>query len=317
MTRGPQVTLTVWAVGFANGSCAEVRSSLARLRRRLRPHLRHVRIRIIGFKLNANALQRARSRGQAPHIVVLTPSLATWSRLPAAGAKGPRAVRSRVWPWGLPWLSPAWRKRCDSDNARMRCLLKFFHFIALRNQQPAVAYADTEDVGDAMVSTASSWQLPELTLIAREAGLQRYACFQCQLGRSVRARPTAFLTNFRPPSEYIIGPSQWPPYIHIESKVHYRGPLRLPCGCGVLHRRLTRCHSQERFVHSRLLTKATMDTLLAGALNRALVDILDYGELLREGPYRVAIIDDINITDAEDAAPRAGGGRVLNNKRKR
>ncbi len=303
MTRGPEGTLTVWAVGFPKGSRAEVRSSLARLRRRLRPHLRHVRIRIIIFRLSANALQRARSRSQAPHIVVLTPSLATWSRLPAAGAKGPRAVRTRVWPWGLPWLSPAWRKRCESDNVRMRCLFKFFHFVALREHQPAVVYADTEDVGDAMISTASSWQLPELSLIAREAGLQRYACSQCRLGRSARARPTAFLTNFRPPSDYFIGPSRWPPYISIENKLHYQGPLRLPCGCGVFHRRLTRDDSQKPFIRSRLLTKATLDTLFAGALNRALIDVLNYGELLREGPDKAAIIDDVSITDAEDATP--------------
>ncbi len=305
--HSPKGSLIVWTVGLPIKSRADVKRALTHLRRRFRVRLRHLRIHIVHFRLTLTALRRARGRGPRPHIALLTPSLATWSRLPAAGRAGPKAVRSRTWPWGLPWLSKPWRQRCEADNSRLRHLLQLFELLALSRDAPTVIDADTEDIGDAKVSTASAWQLPELALVARAGGLQRYACYQCWLGQSARPRPTAFLLNFCPPTDLIIGPSQWPQYHVVQGKAVYDGPLQLPCGCGRWHKQLKRdIFTTSSFSSSPLFTFSTLRTLFTGALKHAVHRHFELDDLLQTGEVNVG---ELELTDAEETAPAPTGAQ--------
>ncbi len=285
-------------VGFQKESQADARRSLISLRRRLGASLKHFRIRLIALRFPLPALRRAQKGGQAPDIVLLTPAFATWSRLPAARPVGPRAIRSRTWPWGLPWLTAAWRRRCGADNARMKHLLQLFQQFVFRDKPCIIIYTDSEDIGDATVSTASSWQLEELKWIAKAGGLKRWSCFQCLLGESDRPRPTAFLTNCQLASPFVIGPAQWPNYTYHGGKARYQGPLKLPCGCGQWHNAVAKTKGIRDEVNSRkLLTAATWDMLLISALTSTRRIMFAGSELLREGAQDVEPSSHITIAD--------------------
>ncbi len=323
MTPALTGTATVWVVGFRKESLADARLALISLRRRLGTNLKCFRIRLIAFRFPLPALRRAQKGGQAPDVVLLTPAFATWSRLPAAGPVGPRAIRSRTWPWGLPCLSTAWRRRCGTDNVRMKHLLQLFQQLALRHNPAIIVYTDSEDIGDATVSTASSWQLDELRCIARAGGLQRWSCFQCLLGASDRPRPTAFLTNCHLTSPFVIGPTRWPNYIYQGGKARYQGPLKLPCGCGQWHHSVANVKGIRNKAPSRkLLTPAAWDMLLASALTSARSLQICGAELLREGAMKVdpsnhitingeetTDVDSVDAIDAMEAHPRQGQER--------
>ncbi len=288
----------MWVVGFRKESQADARVALISLRRRLGASCKHFRIRLIAFRFPLPALRRAQKGGRAPDVVLLTPAFATWSRLPAAGPVGPRAIRSRTWPWGLPWLSAAWRRRCGTDNARMKHLLQLFQQLIFRDNPAIIVYTDSEDIGDATVSTASSWQLDELKCIAKAGGLKRWSCFQCLLGESDRPRPTAFLTNCTLTSPFVIGPAQWPNYTYHGGKARYQGPLRLPCGCGHWHNSVASTKGiLSKATNRKLLTLATWDMLLTSALYSAHKLNICGSELLREGSQEVVPSNHIIITD--------------------
>ena len=57
------------------------------------------------------------------HILLLAQGFVTWSRMPALNSRGPRAIRSSIWPWGYPWLDTSQSVKCEADNAE---LIKMF-----------------------------------------------------------------------------------------------------------------------------------------------------------------------------------------------
>ncbi len=178
---------------------------------------------------------------------------------------------------------------------------------------PTLVYADCEDIGDAKVSTASSWQLEELRHIATAGKLQRSSCFQCLLGESDRPRPTAFLTNFALSSPFVIGPSLWPSYTYHQGKACYNGPLKLPCGCGQTHRSLKRARgNDEDTSRSSLLTSSTIHIIFESAIHTALRSNYRYSDLLRKGDTDV-VASDSEPTEAEDAPSPSARARNNNN----
>jgi hypothetical protein len=117
-------------------------------------------------------------------IVILSPPCGSWSRANYSEKPGPKPVRSRAHPWGLPGLKFGQLRRMENGN-------EFIHFairaIATaqgckrRGRRVCTILEHPEDLGRVPKGVpASIWQLPNLRAAFAEFPYVTAAGYQCQ-----------------------------------------------------------------------------------------------------------------------------------------
>ena len=159
----------------------------------------------------------------------------TWSRARHSGSPGPKPLRSRQHPLGLPSLPPEHQHVLASHNQA----LVFAIMCAEIAQQfcPAVSiiWVAPEDLaGHVQTGPPSVWQIRETTqLQSRTSGVVRGVAYSCELGAADYTRPVGFLTNV--PGLIRELRQGWPVFQHRGPVIRYRGPLPQSCACGSKH----------------------------------------------------------------------------------
>ena len=163
------------------------------------------------------------------------PPCSTWSRARHSGSPGPKPLRSRQHPLGLPSLPPEHQHVLASHNQA----LEFAVMCAEIAQQfcPAVSiiWVAPEDLGGhVQTGPPSVWQIRETTqLQSRTSDVVRGVAYSCELGAAEYTRPVGFLTNV--PGLIRELRRGWPVFQHRGPVLRYRGPLPQSCACGSKH----------------------------------------------------------------------------------
>ena len=160
-------------------------------------------------------------------FVFVSPPCSTWSRARHSNRDGPRPLRDRVHPLGLPRLSPT-----EAEQVRVGNILVFFSLAVLRAVTSArrrgfevtAVLEHPEDLGVARHGfPASIWQLPEVRALHR-TGFRSAALHQCRFGADY-PKPTRLLSNAA--SLASLGLVQDPRF---DPDGKYVGPLSRRCG---------------------------------------------------------------------------------------
>ena len=126
-------------------------------------------------------------------VVIVTPPCNTFSRARCNKGTGPPPIRSRVYPWGFPWLYGVRKDKIDTANNLMR---KSFEVLRLCGEMLIpYLFEFPEDLGGCrQLSPASAWQLPELRNIAADTHATSYAIYQDDYGAPYM-KPTVFFVD--------------------------------------------------------------------------------------------------------------------------
>ena len=164
--------------------------------------------------------------------VFASPACSTWSEAVKADGATPKQVRDRQHPWGIPWLDPPLRARCDQANCMITFTLAVLEAAARSTRMGSPVWAvleHPEELGRTTSGWAASiWQLRRTRALLQQ-GFRTMALHQCSFGAQV-ARPTRMVTNL-PGLE---GPIFWG-LPALDEHGHYLGPL--PRRCGHAHAR--------------------------------------------------------------------------------
>lgn len=223
----------------------------------------------------------ARIPDGAPTAVIGIPSNTTWARARHGHPRGPQPLRDRQWPWGLPWLSPTDRDIVEHANGELRYIMTVITEALRRSPETFIMLLHPEQLGPAQRGTpASIWDLPELRVWARRAGMMRAATFQCRFESTDFRMPTGILVSHRLNSKlFNLG---WP-WLHHHAP-HYRGPLPSFCACG------RPAHRSRQSPKGRVQHRAEAPLIKDSLLRYLLAVIcrestgLPVAELLRKGP---------------------------------
>ncbi len=225
--RRPQVAL----VGLTHQQLAEHRAAWGTLLQSRWDRLPHIAI----FEFTPHGMTHFQANMLNIDAAVLLPHLPTWSRLPHLNSLGPRPLRSRDHPWGLPQLTPTLAERVNAENGLLQLLLASLDsFLEQKagDAEKRIMLLLPEDLGACSRGRpASPWQLPQLAELARRHNLQRGALQQCRLGPGRTASPTGLLHNL--PLAAGTYRQGWPRLK--PGTDHYQGPLPPRCGCGRRH----------------------------------------------------------------------------------
>ncbi len=172
------------------------------------------------------------------HYLLLVPKLPTWSRLPALNTRGPRPMRSRRFPWGMPWVHGNISSRLNDEHVLIQmtfdCINSFLRLAGETNATRWLTLISPEDLGPVGDDAPPSlWQLKELQQLAERFQLHRAAFCQCRHAPSKHARPTGILASHPLPPG--VSKKGWP-----KISDSYLGPLPRTCGCGRRHASMQR-----------------------------------------------------------------------------
>ncbi len=109
--------------------------------------------------------------------LVICLTLKTLSRARAVSGLGPRPIRTRRWPWGLPSVGGTARADLEADNKLIRLALSALKEVISSASDATVLWLAPEDRGG---DSANLWQFPELREFSRRHGLFRYSFNQCE-----------------------------------------------------------------------------------------------------------------------------------------
>ncbi len=194
-------------------------------------HSRHFSFTVQGI----NALKETLHDFQ---YLLLVPKLPTWSRLPTLNTRGPRPMRSKRFPWGMPWVHGDTSSRLNDENVLIQmtfnCMSSFLRLAGKVDATRCLIFISPEDLGPAGDDAPPSlWQLKELQQLADRFHLRRAAFCQCRHGPSKHARPTGILASHPLPPG--VSKKGWPKIADT-----YLGPLPRTCGCGRRHATMQR-----------------------------------------------------------------------------
>ena len=150
----------------------------------------------------------------------------TWCRLRHQNSNGPKPVRNKAFPWGLPWLKEHERSQVDAENDALRSTLRLLNQVHTSRPRVNWYLLQPEDLGTAKRgTTASPWQLRELRQWARNHGLQRNAPHHA-FGKAPTRDSLGVLSSIS------LGARRkykgWPSFA--EESI-YTGPLPTACSC--------------------------------------------------------------------------------------
>ena len=163
------------------------------------------------------------------HFILISPPCSTFSRARMANRMGPPAIRSKVHPWGFPWLKAKDKKVCEKANS-----LIMFAFAVMeaaskalqRGHRIAVVFEHPVDLGSYSLGTpASVFQLERLRGVVKNQAWSTFAFHQCDF-KALSSKPTRLVTNVGALSSF----KGWPVF---DKNDNYLGPL--PKSCGHLH----------------------------------------------------------------------------------
>ncbi len=223
---------------------------------------------------------------RGPSALVVVPPITTWARGRHHRPLGPKPLRSTDWLWGFPWLSPSDRQMVDEANAELRELLKLIVDVLHRAPGTFVMLLHPEQlVPLPRGSPGSIWDLPKLRGWARQAGMMRFATFQCRFQKTDYKYPIGVLSSHSLNSKlFDLG---WP---SIAARApHYQGPLPRHCTCGnKAHRpRAVAGHRLEhRGDHSILqdeFTRFLLGTIVRNMTGQSIAELLRSGEAPQRG----------------------------------
>ena len=126
------------------------------------------------------------------------PPCSTFSRARMANRIVPPAIRSKVHPWGFPWLKTNVKVVCEEPNS-----LLMFAFAVMeaaskalqRGHQIAVVFERPEDLGSHSLRTlASAFQLERCRGIVKSQAWSTFAFHQCDFN-ALWSKPTRQVTN--------------------------------------------------------------------------------------------------------------------------
>ncbi len=171
-------------------------------------------------------------------------------------------MRTKRFPWGMPWVHGGISSRLNDENTLIHLTFKCMQtFLEIGGEPTAprwLALVSPEDLGSiGDDSPASLWQLNELHDLAESFRLHRSAFCQCRMGPSAQARPTGLLTSHPP----LTGSckSGWP-----KITGEYLGPLPKICGCGRRHTSMQR--GKKKFNTPQRMLERDTTRLLAATL---------------------------------------------------
>jgi hypothetical protein len=177
-------------------------------------------------------------------FVIAVPPYSTFARARNrfVGRAGPRPLRSRLYPFGFPWLEAKPLASCEAANL---ALDRTFAVLQVAAQAKArFLLMAPEDLGRSAsgVTPASIWQLEETQSLLVEGGASTWAFFQCSFG-GTSARPMRGLGNIQSLKEMRY--SGWP---YFDDSERYLGPLPSSCPHGG-HKPLTGVEQSSLMLH--------------------------------------------------------------------
>ncbi len=222
-----------------------------------------------------------------PTAVIAVPSTSTWARGRHSCPLGPKPLRDKQWPWGLPWLAPREQEQVDAANAELRHIMRVIVAVLDRAPGAHIMIFHPEQLGPARRgSPATVWDLPELRRWSNRAGMMRAAVYQCKFGSTEFRFPVGVLSSHCLNSKLFC--KGWPTITG--SPARYRGPLPPFCDCGRKAHRPSKPKT-ARIMHRNetSLIKEGFMLYLVGLLARH-ASRSDAAELLRTGDeYELAV----------------------------
>ena len=163
------------------------------------------------------------------------PPCSTWSRARHSGSPGPRPLRSRQHPLGLPSLPPEHQHVLASHNQALEFAIMCVEIAQQFCPAVSIIWVAPEDLGGhVQTGPPSVWQFRETTqLQSRTSEVVRGVAYSCELGAADYTRPVGFLTNV--PGLIRELRQGWPMFHHRGPVLRYRGPLPQSCSCGSKH----------------------------------------------------------------------------------
>jgi hypothetical protein len=152
-------------------------------------------------------------------LVVSSPPCGTFSRARHANRRGPRPVRSKVFPRGFPWLQGRTKKHVKEANELVDFTVRAFTAQHLTN--PGLTLLEhPEDLGKVSGDFPGSiWQLPGIRALGAEEGVVTCAVNQADYGTSY-PKPTRLLGRL--PGLELQAAQGWPAF---SADGRYSGPL--------------------------------------------------------------------------------------------
>ena len=182
-------------------------------------------------------------------VIVITLPAKGMSRALFANDQGPSPLRSKLYPYGFPWLSQHTKRVNDAVTIEASFLMVLAFAAILQDNTGMVLFA-AEERGKAHFGEPCSWWQSKEVRHLSDLGAIRGAYYTCELvqkwtGKSI-ARPGSMgvMTNFSAKSAelkegwpQVNGPGQ-----------NYSGPLSNRCDCGFSHTPLEQTRVQTNAV---------------------------------------------------------------------
>ena len=158
--------------------------------------------------------------------ILLSPPCSTFSRAPWANKKGPRPVRSFVFPRGFTRMTWSERKRTDWGNVLADFSFQAFATHAASNPEGMEAFENPEDLGAVKtgehqgVRPSSMWQWPDFDMLLLQEDTTTAAFYQQDFGTEYLKPTRLLLRNFRQLPEFFV---EGKPLF--DEQGYYAGPL--------------------------------------------------------------------------------------------
>ncbi len=277
---------SILTVGMGHGEREDFERGLRNAQARLAAHGIRWCWQVSHRDCQPNDLHALGTRHYIEDVMIVVPYLPTWSRLPCLNSSGPKPLRSRAWPWGLPWMNCSRQRQAERDNGVLRQVMRAMQLFLGQTREgslPNLLLLMPEDLGAVKrIYPASPWQLAELRCMAREFTLQRSSFYQCTLGPSQYARPTGILHSFRLPSGTVR--RGWPRHKMTAAGERYDGPLPSHCECGQNHDTMTKTGDHFQ-TPTYALSAATSEWLAEGLAMLAAESVSEARIFHRKGEH--------------------------------
>ena len=183
-------------------------------------------------------------------VIHIVPPAATWSRSRHSDIPGPRPLRSRLAPLGLPSLTPSENDKVNSANRALEAVLWCAEqALCCKTKAVGLNIIFPEDLGGQQSEGPSSlWVLREIQLLEGIRDARRAAGYLCQFTRTDFKRPLGvFSTSRKLRARLSLG---WPRLERIHDKLVYKGPLPKNFACNHIHTPMIGTSSDDVFCSS-------------------------------------------------------------------
>ena len=178
-------------------------------------------------------LLRSIREGEYRHVMAVPPT-GSFSRLRQANNRGPKPLRSREFPRGLPWLPGSAREKCARENAVIALCCQACEAVAERDEG-FFALLHPEYLGASEHGMPPSfWDLAPVQRLAEAPGVAYGAFHLCRAEPGLgRPTPTRVLTNAGGlAGELHLGPPILGDPVEEDAVARpYLGPLPAQCQC--------------------------------------------------------------------------------------